>query len=1605
MKKRYLPHVFLTLILATGLVAGSVVHGQTSHKNFGAVKSTDTAGSAKFSPCPFEAEAGPDLYYCNQNQVDVQLLGKVIPPPPGGGAPTNVKLAYWEGGLPNILTYGATIDQTTTFKFLVWSLDSSINLIQNPMFEEGNVGFTSEFKYTPGDLVTQERYDVLAKVQDGNPAYPPCYDHTTGTGLMLATSVSKDNRIMWAQSVPVQANTQYYFSGWAIRLLTKGAIRLEINGEVRTFFPAGNCNWSNFNMQWFSGANLNANITITQVGSVFGQNAYAIDDLFFGPLCKSEDEITVHMTSVDAVAEPAPSLHFCEDFEITLSGEGSSVGPDITYEWTTPDGNIVSGENTLHPVVNAPGTYTLVVTNNDPNYSTGCFASATTVVIEAPNQLSAFINPTQSLNCVQKQTTLLGSAYPGGNYSYQWSTTNGNIVNGANAKNAQVNAAGTYTLLVTDITTGCTTVAEREIAWDTIPPKAEANGNSINCLLSESVLSGAGSSSGLGFYYNWTTPDGNIVSGKDSIIARADAAGMYILKVTNSNNLCTKTDTVVVTQNTAVPVIDIAPAEDVSCLVPLVTLSAAQDTSNPHLVYAWTAAPGANIVSGENTPTPTVNAPGWYYLLLSDTGNGCSATDSIQIDADTEAIIAIANAPEAITCVAQSVLLNANGSTNLPGLTYIWTTADGNIVSGADTPNPTVDQAGTYQLWISNPDNGCTATDIAVVALNTAPPPVSIATTPAFTCVLIQQGLQGQNAAPSGNFSYAWTASNGGYILSGENTLQPEINAPGTYTLLATNLTTGCTATVAAEVGQDVAQPEIGIEPPAVLTCAVATQDLHGTNASPGNFSYQWTASSGGNIVAGGNTLEPQINAPGTYTLVATNTNNGCTAAIETQVDSNVDAPDADLSVSGTLDCFFSPVNVTSSSNTDPALLDHTWTAPDGSTTNTGANPVLAAGQPGTYLLTLTNTQNGCTTTAEATVGQDDPVSADLSAQSNATCFGASDGSISVSGSGGDGVFTYLWNSGAQTPTADNLPAGQYSVVVTDGSGCTAVASGTIGQPDPVAPNATSTAPSVQGGSDGTATANPAGGTAPYTYEWTGGSTDQTITGLSAGDYTVTVTDANGCTAQQTVNVFGGACDLSAQTVSSDPACHGAPGGTATAIPGGGVSPFTFLWSNGQTTQMATGLEADTYTVVVTDANGCTVDADVTLSEPPLLTLGEGAVTDASCPDTPDGTASVIPGGGTGNISIAWSNGETGPNATALPAGTHTATATDENGCTTERSVTIIANDTEAPVLTGGPVTLPLGPAGVISLTLQNLGVTATDNCELADDDIVPPNFDCMQLGTHTVTVTAWDAAGNSSSLSIQVKIVDDLAPEVTCPANIRQCADNRTVQYLAPVATDNCLMLGGFFELLEGLPSGSQFPTGTTITTYTFTDASGNVGGCSFTVTILTPITVAVDELAHDVGSQGIGKILVSTSGSQPGYTYEWKRNGQTVATTEDLVGVGAGTYTLIVTDAEGCTTVAGPFVVDDLVSTNTPDWAGLVSVYPNPTAGWVNVALPNDALGSTDLRFMVFDATGRLVLEQQTAAQKQTALDWSVLADGLYTLLIRTERGQAAFKVVLDR
>ncbi|HRI62430.1 MAG TPA: T9SS type A sorting domain-containing protein, partial [Saprospiraceae bacterium] len=199
-------------------------------------------------------------------------------------------------------------------------------------------------------------------------------------------------------------------------------------------------------------------------------------------------------------------------------------------------------------------------------------------------------------------------------------------------------------------------------------------------------------------------------------------------------------------------------------------------------------------------------------------------------------------------------------------------------------------------------------------------------------------------------------------------------------------------------------------------------------------------------------------------------------------------------------------------------------------------------------------------------------------------------------------------------------------------------------------------------------------------------------------------------------------------------------------------------------------------------------------------------------------------------------------------------------------------------------------------------------------------------------------------------------------------------------------------------------FPAGSTTITYAFTDVQGNTGSCSFQVVIGAPLSVVQDSIIHDTGNQHTGGVLVTVGGSTPGYTYLWTSNGQPVATTEDLSGVGMGEYTLLVTDPAGCTAQAGPFVVSNLSATDSPDWTGRVGVFPNPTTGKLFLQFPPEFAG-IETYVAVYDATGREVLGRYFAGQSRVTLDLDRFADGFYALSVRAAGQRGMWKIAVMR
>jgi hypothetical protein len=229
-------------------------------------------------------------------------------------------------------------------------------------------------------------------------------------------------------------------------------------------------------------------------------------------------------------------------------------------------------------------------------------------------------------------------------------------------------------------------------------------------------------------------------------------------------------------------------------------------------------------------------------------------------------------------------------------------------------------------------------------------------------------------------------------------------------------------------------------------------------------------------------------------------------------------------------------------------------------------------------------------------------------------------------------------------------------------------------------------------------------------------------------------------------------------------------------------------------------------------------------------------------------------------------------------------------------------------------------------------------------------------------------------------------------------------VQYPAPIATDNCLGIGGAFALVTGLPSGVSYPTGTTVNTYSYTDAGGNVGTCSFEVTILSPISIKLDTLINDVGHQGIGSISITASGGQPPYTYTWITNGDTLPVNSGTVtNLDTGMYQVIVTDDLGCPLATQTYTVSNTIDTDEPTWANGLLIVPNPTSGRLSVIFPAQVMEETSLK--VYDLTGRMVHQQHAAAPKRIDVDLTHLPAGLYSLLLQLNNQILARKIVVNK
>lgn len=1595
-----------------------------------------TAAQALYAQCPITVNAGEDIYLCAP-PTPVQLNGDI------GGDYLNF---FWSPttGMSGANTLSPTVNVTTTTTYVLTgrAADLSNNLIVNGDFESGNSDFTSDYTYNPGDLVPEGVYDVLDNPQNSHTGFAPCNDHTSGSGNMMAVNgAGIPNSNVWCQTVSVTPNSQYVFSAWVTTLVASSPAQLQfsINGSpLGPIFsaPGGTCNWQDFFATWNSGSNSSATICIVNQNTALGGNDFALDDLVFAPTCLVTDTVKVHVISVNAVAAPAFQYIPCSGATITLNGTGSSVGANISYQWSTDNGNIVSGATTLMPVVDEPGEYTLTVQFEADGHI--CEKTATVNVALSPNQINAWITPPNPLGCGSSSTTLTANTNQAAFASYTWSTDDGNIVSGANQRICTVNQPGTYTVLVTNNSTGCTATAEVTVSVANNPPIANAgSSNNIDCINTSTQLSAAGSSTGGSIVYQWSTPDGNITNGQNSANASANAAGIYILAVTNNSNNCTTRDTITVTANNQAPLVNIAPpgildcntdtiplngvvspagstvlwtsgpggtitggqttlfatvttsasyfltatnpangctAADtvqvisdylsptaliqappqITCQSPSISLSGTGSTGGTGILYQWVAGPGGNIVSGGSGINPLVNTPGMYYLVVTNTVNACADTANTTVTADVNVVIAIAEAPDTLTCTQDTVRLVSSGSSSGPSIQYAWSTSDGQIAPGqSNLPSPEVLAPGTYTLVLSNTANGCTAQDIAIVFQDTLTPAITINSPNLLTCTAPSQTLQAINMTSAGQFSYQWS-TNGGQIISGQSSLDPQIGAPGVYVLRSLNLQTGCISVDSVTVQQAADVPVASAAVSGILNCNASAIALNGSGSSSGpGYFYQWTATNGGHILSGPTTLNPMVDAPGDYALTVTNLSNGCTATAALTVQQDTISPALLAQAPLTLTCTTPEQFLQVQNLSQPALYQYQWTLAGAGNIVSGANtltPLVSAG--GLYQLYATNTDNGCTNTLLLSVPSDVATPAlTMPAPVTLNCLQPTD-TIRAQNQTGAGNFSYQWSAGAGgniiadgntlTPVVNS--AGTYQISVTNlDNGCTAmeVFSVLIDTLPPVlqAPvpaTITCNQPIIQIAGQNT------GIPGTYIYEWSAsnggfisGNADQlTVSATSAGSYLLHAQNTNnGCRDSLIVQVLQNTlapgvsaglddtltCNITSLTLS----------GSAS-----GSGMIDYLWQAGAGGQIDAGANSANplvsgtgqYFLTVTDlANGCTASDEVSVLadvNAPTATVGASPVLTCSTPQA------ILPGSGSSGsqIAYAWSsaNGHfvSGSN-TLTPlvdaAGTYQLSVSNVgNGCVATATITVL-EDAQPPAVDAGS-TLTITCALPFQ-TLQGSAVSANGGAHtyswqgpgiMADPNISSPLVNLP--GQYQLTVTnilngctaVDDVSVDIDTISPQFSaVVTSVLTCVVTSVPVQGTVTQPTGNYTIAWQTLDGHIVSGQNNLTMIADKPGQY----------WLSIQNSDNGCADTIGInvqqdtLAPTALAT---APTTLNCTITETTLSGAGSSngPGFSYAWSAAGGNIisgnTTLAPLVDA-PGLYTLTVTNQNnGCTKMA---------------------------------------------------------------------------------------------------
>ncbi len=892
------------------------------------------------------------------------------------------------------------------------------------------------------------------------------------------------------------------------------------------------------------------------------------------------------------------------------------------------------------------------------------------------------------------------------------------------------------------------------------------------------------------------------------------------------------------------------------------------------LTYTWSHD------SSLDAPSIT-DVPGDDYTVTVSDEFGCSSELTITIDASDTPIIA-EDTNLAASCGEPDGSTSVSVTGGTEPYTYTWS-HDATLNSNSATNLA----ADAYLVTVTDA-NGC-SDEVSISVGNQDGPVLTIDETNDATCGDDNGTATVSATDGTGTLTYTWS-----HDASIEGTSVGSL-APDDYSVTVTDAN-GCESVQSFTIAPS-DSPVLILE----TTTPAACGELIGsatvsTTGGTGELTYDWAH-------------EDDLNSPttsglpaGTYNVIVLD-ESGCSDELEVIIEGST-APEVVEDGNTPTSCGQSDGAASVSVTGGAAPYSYLWSHDDSIDSESITD--LSASN---YTVTVTDT-NGCTDEVAITIAnQDGPVLA-IDATTDATC-GQSNGSATVATTGGTGTLTYVWShdAGITSAEATDLPAGDYTVTVTDGNACESLVDITINDTTlPTLTEATNT-PASCGSDNGSLSALAADGTGTYTYVWSHDAaiTSAEATDLPAGDYTVTVTDEAGCTAtvNMTLTGFPG-INITEDAISA--ASCGESNGTASVAITDGTEPVSYTWSHDATVTgaSASNLPAGEYTITVTDANTCTSEVTVTVANE-NGPEASGTATAAACAST-DGTASVTATGGTAPYTYLWNDplAQTTANVTGLAPGDYITTVTDANNCIITTTVTV-EGFIPPPVVTCGDVTdtsvefLWTAVPGAESYEVTINGNTQT----VAADEL-----SIIQTGaegeTISISVTAVGAVvcGISETVDWQCTVLTTNCPPQPADIlnlNASYCLGDGSIPLTANPA-------GGSF-MIDGLPATNLDPAslgpGVHDISYSYLDADGCLFTGSTTVSISNATVTASPANVIIASGSTIALNAVGTSGLGGALSYTWSpAEGLSCTDCANPIATpnGSTTYTVTVVDEYGC-------------------------------------------------------------------------------------------------------